>query len=309
MDRILQNCSGAVGIADDIATYGATEEEYDRNLSELVKTTLCGGLVSKFKQMLHQQDQHHRFRKCLWQTMNMAWPTQGSRSESYSKTWEQGWTSTFHRLHDICHTSSRVSLWNLPLSETFSKRIWIPMGAVPSNYIWSSEEVLEPSLLHDYLSEGPVYLQCDTSLRGLRAALLQVHGNQSRPVTYASQTQMDTEQCYACIECVIFAIVFSIKHFHTYLCRHSFNVLTDHKPLLIIIDKPIICCPTPRLQWMLMRLLQGFNLIRSIIFSQSIQRLLRRFWEMNVIDAFGALSLLTGRWMPLPSASFLLLLI
>ena len=173
----------------------------------------------------------------------MAWPTQGSRSESYSKTREQGWTSTFHRLHDICHTSSRVSLWNLPLSETFSKRIWIPMGAVPLNYIWSSEEVLEPSLLHDYLSEGPVYLQCDTSLQGLRAALLQVHGNQSRPVTYASQTQMDTEQCYACIECVIFPIVFGIKHFHTYLCRHSFNVLTDHKPLLILLISQLFAAP------------------------------------------------------------------
>ena len=42
MDRIVQNCSGAIGIADDITIYGATKEEHDRNLDTLMKTTnLC----------------------------------------------------------------------------------------------------------------------------------------------------------------------------------------------------------------------------------------------------------------------------
>ena len=45
MDCILQDCKGAVGIADDISVYGATEEEHYRHLAELMETVRCEGLV------------------------------------------------------------------------------------------------------------------------------------------------------------------------------------------------------------------------------------------------------------------------
>ena len=39
--RILQNCSGAVGIAANITVYGATEKEQDRNLNTLMKKSMA----------------------------------------------------------------------------------------------------------------------------------------------------------------------------------------------------------------------------------------------------------------------------
>ena len=43
MDRILERAPGCVGITDDIAIFGKTEEEHDRNLFNLLK--VAEGLV------------------------------------------------------------------------------------------------------------------------------------------------------------------------------------------------------------------------------------------------------------------------
>ncbi|XP_071944705.1 uncharacterized protein [Antedon mediterranea] len=45
MDQILEKCIGATGIADDVAVFGKTEEEHDRNLMDLMETAREYGLV------------------------------------------------------------------------------------------------------------------------------------------------------------------------------------------------------------------------------------------------------------------------
>ena len=53
------------------------------------------------------------------------------------------------------------------------------------------------------------------------------------------------------------ALVFGIQRFHTYLYARPLTIVTDHKPLVNITDKPIHSAP-PRLQRMLMQI-QGYN--------------------------------------------------
>ena len=96
-------------------------------------------------------------------------------------------------------------------------------------------------------------LQVDASLRGLGASLLQ----NGRPVAFASKSLSDIETRYACIERELLAIVFGVQRFHTYLYGRSFKVITDHKPLVMILQKPLVSAP-PRLQRMLLKL-QGYN--------------------------------------------------
>ena len=45
MDFILEKCPGTVGIADDIAIHGSTEEEHDANLHNLMLVGRQHGLV------------------------------------------------------------------------------------------------------------------------------------------------------------------------------------------------------------------------------------------------------------------------
>ena len=45
MDMILEKCDGAEGIADDVVIYGATEDEHDTNLHQLMNIAMRNGLV------------------------------------------------------------------------------------------------------------------------------------------------------------------------------------------------------------------------------------------------------------------------
>ena len=45
MDRILEKCDGACGIADDVVIYGSTEEEHDKNLIQFMNVVKEHGLT------------------------------------------------------------------------------------------------------------------------------------------------------------------------------------------------------------------------------------------------------------------------
>ena len=68
-------------------------------------------------------------------------------------------------------------------------------------------------LLQYYDRNKPVTLQCDASLKGLGACIIQ----EGKPIAFASKSLMDTETRYANIERELLAIVFGCEKFHTYL--------------------------------------------------------------------------------------------
>ena len=80
---------------------------------------------------------------------------------------------------------------------------------------------------------------------------------QMKSVAFASKSLTPTEQRYACIEREMLAIVFVAQRFHTYVFGRSFQTITNHKPLVNILDKPLTTAP-PRLQRLMLKL-QGYN--------------------------------------------------
>ena len=105
--------------------------------------------------------------------------------------------------------------------------------------------------LRYYDRNKPVIMQCDASLKGLGAYILQ----DGKPIAFASKSLMDTETRYVNIEQELLAIIFGCEKFHTYLYGRSFVVESDHKPLEMICLKNLISAPV-RLQRMLLRLQQ-----------------------------------------------------
>ena len=115
----------------------------------------------------------------------------------------------------------------------------------------------ENSLLHYYDPCKPLFLQCDASLRGVGAALLQPDADDKlKPVAYASKSHSNRATLRMHREGAL-AIVFGTERFHVYLYGRNFSVITDHRPLVMINDKPISSAP-PRLQRMIVRL-QSYN--------------------------------------------------
>ena len=112
--------------------------------------------------------------------------------------------------------------------------------------------LLRPLRYYDWTK--PVTLQCDASLKGLRACIIQ-----GQPITFASKSLTDTKTHYANIERELLVIIYGCEKFHTYLYRRIFIVETDHKPLEMISLKNLTAAPA-RLQRMLLHL-QQYDLI------------------------------------------------
>ena len=101
-------------------------------------------------------------------------------------------------------------------------------------------------VLKFYYPTQDVHIECDSSEVGLGAALLQ----DRRPVAYASTALTQTERNYAQIEKECLAIVFATHRFDQYIfSKEKTVILTDHKPLMPIFDKPVLTS-TIRLQRM-----------------------------------------------------------
>ncbi|CAH1252634.1 RTL1 [Branchiostoma lanceolatum] len=130
-----------------------------------------------------------------------------------------------------------------------------------SEFEWldAHEKILET--LKELVSTAPVLkyydpteeltLQTDASSTGLGAAIMQ----NGQPVAYASRALTDAETRYAQIEKEMLGVVFGLERFHQYTYGREVKVQTDHKPLEMIVLKPLHAAPR-RLQRMLMRLQQ-----------------------------------------------------
>jgi len=70
---------------------------------------------------------------------------------------------------------------------------------------------------------------------GLGAAILQ----NGKPIEYASRSLTDTEIRYIQIEKEMLAIVFALEHFNQYTFARHIHIESDHKPLEMILLKPL----------------------------------------------------------------------
>ena len=87
-------------------------------------------------------------------------------------------------------------------------------------------------LVH-YDSTCELSLACDASAYGLGVVLShKMPDGSDKPIGYASRTLSVAEQNYSQIEKEGLACIFGVKKFHNYLFGWSFELITDHKPLL-----------------------------------------------------------------------------
>jgi len=126
---------------------------------------------------------------------------------------------------------------------------------------WNWLEVQE-SAMHDLksmITQTPVLafydpkkdfvIENDACEYGLGSVLLQ----NDKPIAYASRSLSDAETRYAQIEREMLAVVFGLEKFHHYVYGRHVKVITDHKPLVSIVTKPLSSAPR-RLQGLILRI-------------------------------------------------------
>ena len=111
----------------------------------------------------------------------------------------------------------------------------------------------------------PLYIEVDTSKKGIGAVMLQEDcivkntskceiPNNLRPISYASKTLSSTESNYSNIEHELIGVLFAINHFKHFIDGCTIYVITDHKPLVSLFKKSLVDA-SPHLTCMLMHLL------------------------------------------------------
>ena len=120
--------------------------------------------------------------------------------------------------------------------------------------------------LQFYDSSKPLYIEVDTSKKGIGAVMLQqdsIIPNTSNsteilmnlhPISYTSKTLSSTESNYSNIEHELLGLLLAITHFKHLFCWRLVHVITDHKPLVSLFRKSMVDS-SPRLTRMLVQLL------------------------------------------------------
>lgn len=269
IDQILENCVGAVGIADDIAVYGRTEKEHDKNLMTLMKEAEQNGLVFNSNKCQIKKKEISYFGVTLCAQGIKPDPQKVEDLHSMptptSKTELQEFMGLITYLGPFIRALSAKAE---PLRQLLKKDTpfeWSEDHA--ATYGTLKSLISKDECLKYYNTEAPAFLMVDASQKGLGAALLQPQKlpgggynssiDQLYPVAFASKALTSAEKNYVNIEREMLAVTFGIKRLHTYLYGRHFTVLSDHKPLEMICSKPLTSAP-PRLQAMLLAT-QGYD--------------------------------------------------
>ena len=253
MENILQYISCVAIYLDDIILTGATKakhlETLDLVLGRLeeaglrLKREKCTFLADEVVYLDHKIDQHG-----LHPTEDKVEAIQKARApENLLEL--QAFLGLLNYYGKFLGNLSTVLAPLHKLLCTGKKRLW---GSQQQHSFQRAKESscrLEV-LPHNDPSER-ILLQCDASNYGLGVVLSHVmEDGTERPVGFASRTLNAAEKNYSQLDKEGAAVMFVLKKFHKHMYGRSFEIITDHKPLMSLFGelKQVPTTASPRTQ-------------------------------------------------------------
>ena len=117
------------------------------------------------------------------------------------------------------------------------KQKWMWCSAQEEAFRKVKELLKSSRVLVHFDSTLPLTLSCDASPYGVGAVLSHKMPEGERPIAFASRTLTTTERAYSQLDKEALAIVYGVKKYHQYLYGRSFQLKTDHKPLIYIFSE------------------------------------------------------------------------
>ena len=256
---VIQGISGVRNISDDIYVGGATMEEHDRRLEQVLRQLDGNGLTINLA-------------KCVFRAPSMLFFGHVFSGEGISPD-----PKKVEALRNAAPPTNVTEVRSLLSSAAFCSRfikdfamITKPLRQLTcdgAKWQWtaieqSSFERLQAALstkttLGYFDPNKPTYIFVDGSPVGLGAVLTQMNESTKEviPLYYASCPLTPTQARYPQIDREALSIYWAIKRFHLFVYGKEFNVVTDHKPLVTLFNNPS-SRPSARIERWLMELQQ-----------------------------------------------------
>lgn len=131
-----------------------------------------------------------------------------------------------------------LSLYSSKLTELLKK---------DRKYVWTEEQENALNIIKHLISENTVlsypdpnkeyFLVTDASASACGSYLGQKNNlGEIKPIGFHSRVFSETQSRYSAIEREMLAIVIALEHFHPFISASKINIMTDHKPLLGVIN-------------------------------------------------------------------------
>ena len=259
MDDIVAQCPGVLAIYDDVFIYRRDDKDHDANIINLFNMAQKEGLIFNSKKCTIKQESVMFFGGVFStqgyspdpekiQGISEMTPPQ-MKQELQSFLGAVNYLQTF-----IPHLSSNTE----PLWALLKKENSFTWDENSNTCFQKIKTLLQKALLRPlryYDQSKLVTLQCDASLKGLGACIIQ----DGQPIAFTSKSLTDTDTCYVNIERELLAIVYGCEKFYMYLYGRTFIMETAHKSLKMISLKNLTAAPAC-LQRMLLHL-QQYDLV------------------------------------------------
>ena len=248
-----------MGISDDLVIFGGTEEQHDQRLLHFFRVAREEGLMLNSKKCVIKTNQITFFGRLY--TDRGVFPDPKKVDDIIQMPTPNDKQDLQRFLGMATYLSGHV-----PNFSSHTKMLRDLMKD-DTPFIWSGDQqhcfddiktrIASSVGLQYYDAKLDVTVEVDASMKKLGVVLLQKNG----PVALASKALTSAEVNYSNLARECLAIVHGILCFHYFLYGRHFTVVTDHKPLVMIFQKPIHAAP-PALQRTLLKI-QGndFNLI------------------------------------------------